>query len=225
MTTASDVFKIVTYPFPPGICRVCGVSYGQRDMIDTGLTGDFCNRPHYDPATDSVDSEVDMSLAGAIYFCESCVINMGELVGMLPYGKSDALKKENAMLRDEILKLQQIILGLKEVLSGNDTLRDLISSTRDSFTPSPVSDASDETKTESEIPPTVEADSRIEFHGSVSAESSDGADSRDSEIDESFSVLESGPNSVSTDSSGESGGTGEQSASNTSDSREAKLWF
>lgn len=112
------VFQIVTHPAAPGNCRGCGVPYGVRDMIDTSLSSDFCNRPHWDPVTETVDNEVDINLAGTVYFCESCVTNMAELIGMRDALKVKALENELDELRELAAGLSARNLGLEKIVDG-----------------------------------------------------------------------------------------------------------
>jgi hypothetical protein len=91
-------------------------------MVDTGLTGDFCNRVHYNMHTQEIENDNDVALAGSVYFCESCVVNMGMVVGMLPEYKVKELNEKLKHLEDANEKLQRKILGQEQLLNGYRTL-------------------------------------------------------------------------------------------------------
>lgn len=116
--SSSDTFQIVTHPTQPGICRTCGGPFGIRRMVDTGLSGDFCNRPHWNNHTQEVETENDINMAGSVYLCESCIVNMGMAVGMLPEYKVKALREEMAHLEDELEQQTQRNLGLEKIVDG-----------------------------------------------------------------------------------------------------------
>lgn len=121
MPSASDRFKIVTAPIQPGNCRVCGVVFGQRPLLDTGFDYDFCSRPHYD--VDEVDRElVDMNNQGAVYFCDQCVIAMAQLFECLTPKQSADITRQIADLENESIDLKKKILGLEGIINGYQLL-------------------------------------------------------------------------------------------------------
>jgi hypothetical protein len=203
--SASDVFQIVTHPASPGVCRVCGVAYGVRRMVDTGLTGDFCNRQHWNQHTQQVETDYDINLAGTIYFCESCVTNMGELIGMLDVPKAKKILEENAELGDALELAKAKILGMEQIINGYHDLGfdDRIIDSVPSVSSSPVFD--EHLRDSGSIPESGES-SPTEGTGEVS-QSLQGTDFGESQTDQlEFGGGESGDISlVDSDESRESG--------------------
>lgn len=193
----SDIFKVVQYPVAPGICRTCGAPYGLRDLVDTGLTGDFCNRPHYNPITEEVDSKVDIELAGAVYICESCVVNLGEVIGMVSVTKADEMRMLIAQWEKLAEDQQTQILGMEKIINGYGDLG-VASIINNPDTNQLTIDAEQETAS---VPDNSSVDST-------------GANLGESEIDESSNSKESSRISASDDN--ESGKRGDKSDSESS---------
>lgn len=194
--------QIVEYPMQPGICRVCGVSYGIRPFVDTSLTGDFCNRPHWNPLTNEPESEVDINLAGAVYFCESCIINMGELVGMMDSIKAQRIRSELEQLQEVVADLTAKNLGLEKIVDGYRDLGALSISVG----------AIDRTVTVPVVPdplPEEIKDPELFDSGPLTTEVTSGTDFGESEISEHSNHEE--PSGVSDDDVSESGESRDES--------------
>jgi len=198
--TSLGVFQIVTHPIAPGICRSCGTPYGNREMVDTGLNSEGCFRPHWDEHNSEVVLPSADETAGAIYFCESCVINMGELVQMLPYEKARVLSARLEELEKENEKLSRENLGLEKILDGYRTFTG--ESGSNVRTPVPVNVAQDPQEATNYI-------QNYPDESQLSFESTDGADSGDSQIDESLNLTEH--SGLSRDSRSQSGERGDES--------------
>jgi hypothetical protein len=193
--TSLGQFQIVIHPIAPGICRGCGTPYGNREMVDTGLNSEGCFRPHWDEHKSEVVQPSADETAGAIYFCESCVINMGELVQMLSYEKARVLSERLEDLEKENAKLERENLGLEKILDGYRTFTG--ESGSNARTSVPVNVAQD----------AEEATEPFTFEQSdVHAPS--GADSGDSEIDESLNLTEH--SGLSRDSGSKPGNGGDE---------------
>jgi hypothetical protein len=158
-------------------------------MVDTGLTGDFCNRPHYNPLTEKVDDAVDVELAGTIYLCESCVVNLGEVIGMISTEKADQLRLLVADAERLLEQQRDQILGMEQIINGYRTLE-----SAGGFNPAGSLNFSDVT-TQQE--PSNSDSPTLDFAG---------ADSGESQADESFDEPDSGGvSAVNVDESGERG--------------------
>lgn len=205
----SDVFQKVIYPAQPGICRTCGCPFGQRDMVDTGLTGDFCNRPHFNPVTEEVDATVDINLAGTVYICESCVVNMGMVFGMLPEFKRRELIAKVEHQQSIIIEKARKIVALESIVDGYRSL-----STPD---PSSVVDVSQPVFAR----PFAPEKSRVTEQGpTLDSPVSDGTNSGESQVSESDSEQRS--DDVSRSVSGEPGESGDESINGTPGSGESE---
>ena len=111
-------FQIVTHPVSPGMCRICGIQYGKRPLVDTSLDADFCNRPH----SDTEDFSYSMEIMGAVYFCSDCVGTMADMLGWTNPAKSQELKDQNVHLYDVNSQLNERILGLEAIVNGYQSL-------------------------------------------------------------------------------------------------------
>jgi hypothetical protein len=199
-----DTFQEVIHPAAPANCRTCGAPFGLRPLVDTGLTGDFCNRPHWDPVTETVDNSIETNLAGAVYICESCVINMGMVVGMLPAHKAMELMHQVAEQENVLGDLNTRIDALEKVLDGFNTLS-LLSRDIDNHSPA---DASDDQNANAdaenfEIIPTVSNKPPTESREAISSSPVFGSSSGSSETDKSSDSKNS--DGVPSDSSSKSG--------------------
>ena len=209
------VLQEVIYPLAPGICRVCGTNFGARRMVDTGLTGDFCNRPHWNPITEEVDAEVDMNLAGTVYFCESCVVNMAMIFGMMPEHKVQEMYQKINKQQETIINQTRKILGLEKMLDAYNTLGSVNTST--SADVESVGDSN-----ESDVITVVETTSEGTLfdpgntEGSLQGSDADGTDSGNSEANESSDF--EGHDGLSRDLSSKSGNSGDESISDPSTS-------
>lgn len=186
----SDLFQKVVHAVQPGICRTCGTPFGTREMVDTGLNGDFCNLPHWDEINHQVNSDVLWERMGAVYFCESCVNNMGELFGMVSAVKAEAMRREIDSLHDQLVVLNDKNLGLEKILDGYRQVSSAGSVINDDLT--------DRLRTV-ERTETTES----EFGQSVDSQNGDGANSGEPSSDQSDSVEQS--SDVSSDYSSKPG--------------------
>lgn len=187
---SSDKFQLVIQPVSPATCRSCGVAFGVRPFVDTALNADFCNLPHWNDDDQEYDHTVNVDMAGAVYFCESCVVNMGMLFDMLPSFKVNEMVAKIEHQQQVIIEKAHKIVALEKILDGYRDLgsTDLISSGESAAYSS--------------------ADEKAE--GDFSAESSDGTDFGISETDESVSNPESA-SELSRSLSDESGNSGDES--------------
>lgn len=209
--SGSDRFQLVTVPMAPGICRTCGAPFGMRPLFDTGLSGDFCNRQHYNPHTQEVDADVDINQAGTVYLCESCIVNLGMLVGMLPSYKTKQLKGQVELQREAIANDEKKILGLEQIVDGYHTVSS--ASLSNPFNAAVVvSDAKEDSS---------ESRNSTNSQGQLFGEKSDGTDSGESKTGKPVSVSV-GPRTVSRDSSSKPGKSENKSSGS---ENEGKLGF
>ena len=111
-------FQIVTAPVAPGICRICGIQYGKRVLIDTSLDADFCNRPH----SDTEDFNYSLEIMGAVYFCNECVGAMADIIDWISPEKANELRDLHLSAITMIETQRERILGLEAIVNGYQSL-------------------------------------------------------------------------------------------------------
>jgi hypothetical protein len=106
-------FSIVENPVQPGQCRVCGVQFGVRPLIDTSLDAEFCGRPHTEG-----EFEYTLSLVGAVYLCSDCVGTMADLLGWIHPKRAAEYLDKRIKAENLVEDLEQRILGLEAIVNG-----------------------------------------------------------------------------------------------------------
>lgn len=98
-----------------GTCALCNASKRTKERPERVITTELL--------TDMPDAPPGVWPEMYMEFCESCVVEMGTLFGMLDEHRAEKLTKQMAALRQENKQLQDQIDDLTSVLSATDVVK------------------------------------------------------------------------------------------------------
>jgi len=88
------------------VCSICG--WHQRAVDETNPNG---------PKEQVIDTGLFIDFEGSLEICETCVVEMGHMVGMIEEPTATGLKTENAALRRRAAKADKDLAAAREAFT------------------------------------------------------------------------------------------------------------